>query len=60
MRAPDGFRLRLVRTSAETGAELLEMEARHPGTGFLPPEHLHPQQVEHFEVLGQRSCGDRG
>jgi mannose-6-phosphate isomerase-like protein (cupin superfamily) len=51
MRAPDGFRLRLVRTSAETGGELLEMEARYPGTGFLPPEHLHPQQVEHFEVL---------
>ena len=51
MRAPDGFRLRLVRTAAETGGELLEMEASYPGTGVLPPEHLHPHQVERFEVL---------
>ena len=48
---PDGFRLRLVRTGAETGGELLEMEARYPGTGALPPEHLHPRQEERFEVL---------
>ena len=47
----DGFRLRLVKTAAETDGELLEMEATYPGTGVLPPEHLHPQQVEHFEVL---------
>jgi hypothetical protein len=40
---PDGFRLRLVRTAAETGGELLEMEATYGGTGQLPPEHLHPQ-----------------
>ena len=47
----DGFRLRLVRTAAETDGELLEMEASYPGTGSLPPEHLHPRQVERFEVL---------
>jgi quercetin dioxygenase-like cupin family protein len=46
-----GFRLRLVRTGAETGGELLEMEATYGGTGALPPEHLHPHQVERFEVL---------
>jgi len=46
-----GFRLRLVRTGAETGGELLEMEATYGGTGGMPPEHLHPQQVERFEVL---------
>jgi quercetin dioxygenase-like cupin family protein len=46
-----GFRLLLVKTSAETGGELLEMEASYDGTGDLPPEHLHPSQVEHFEVL---------
>jgi quercetin dioxygenase-like cupin family protein len=47
----DGFRLRLVRTAAETDGALLEMEATYGGTGRLPPEHLHPQQVERFEVL---------
>jgi quercetin dioxygenase-like cupin family protein len=47
----DGYVLRLVRTGAETGGELLEMEATYAGTGQLPPEHLHPSQVERFEVL---------
>lgn len=47
----DGFRLRLVRTAAETDGELLEMEATYPGSGWLPPEHLHPRQDERFEVL---------
>jgi quercetin dioxygenase-like cupin family protein len=46
-----GFRLRLVQTGAETGGELLEMEATYSGGGSLPPEHLHPRQVERFEVL---------
>ena len=46
-----GFRLRLVQTGAETGGELLEMEATYGGGGSLPPEHLHPRQVERFEVL---------
>jgi hypothetical protein len=27
------------------------MEATYAGTGQLPPEHLHPRQVERFEVL---------
>ncbi len=46
-----GFRLRLVRTAAETGGELLEMEASYGGTGQWPPEHAHPRQVERFEVI---------
>jgi quercetin dioxygenase-like cupin family protein len=46
-----GFRLRLITTAAETGGELLEMEASYAGTGALPPEHFHPRQVERFEVL---------
>jgi quercetin dioxygenase-like cupin family protein len=46
-----GFRLRLVQTAAETDGELLEMEVSYGGTGGLPPEHLHPRQVERFEVL---------
>src|SRR4051794_22935218 len=51
LEGPNGFRLRLVRTGDETGGELLEMEARYSGQGSLPPEHLHPRQDEHFEVL---------
>jgi quercetin dioxygenase-like cupin family protein len=47
----NGFRLRLVTTGAETDGELLEMEATYAGTGDLPPEHRHPRQDEHFEVL---------
>jgi quercetin dioxygenase-like cupin family protein len=45
------FRLRLVRTAAETGGEVLEMEATYGDTSQLPPEHLHPRQDERFEVL---------
>jgi quercetin dioxygenase-like cupin family protein len=47
----DGFRLRLIRTAAETGGEVLELEASYGGTGQFPPEHAHPKQVERFEVL---------
>ena len=46
-----GFRLLLVKTAAETGGELLEMEATWGGSGQLPPDHLHPRQDERFEVL---------
>jgi mannose-6-phosphate isomerase-like protein (cupin superfamily) len=48
---PDGFRLLLERTGAETNGEALEMEATYPGSAGLPPEHLHPSQSERFEVL---------
>jgi len=47
----DGSRFLLFRTGAETDGELLEMEVTWPGTGGLPPEHLHPHQDERFEVL---------
>jgi quercetin dioxygenase-like cupin family protein len=46
-----GFALRLVRTGAETDGELLEMEATYGGAAGMPPEHLHPSQVERFEVI---------
>ncbi|MGH2985901.1 MAG: cupin domain-containing protein [Solirubrobacterales bacterium] len=51
IRGANGFALRLIRTGAETGGELLEMEATWGGDGRLPPEHLHPSQNERFEVL---------
>jgi mannose-6-phosphate isomerase-like protein (cupin superfamily) len=47
----NGFRLRLVTTAAESGGEVLEMEATYGETAWLPPEHVHPRQDERFEVL---------
>ncbi len=58
IKGPDGYRLRLVATGAETGGEVLEMEATYGGAGALPPEHLHPRQVERFEVLEGTHPGD--
>src|SRR4051812_2619725 len=43
----NGYRLRFVRITPE----LLEMEAFYSGAGPFPPEHFHPRQDEHFEVL---------
>jgi quercetin dioxygenase-like cupin family protein len=43
----NGFRLKLVRITEE----MLEMEGSYSGEGGLPPEHYHPHQDEHFEVL---------
>jgi hypothetical protein len=51
IRGGDGSVLRLITTGAESGGELLEMEASYPGTGWLPPEHYHPRQDERFTVL---------
>lgn len=47
----DGFRLLVLRTGDETDGQRLEMEATYPGSGEMPPEHLHPQQHERFDVL---------
>jgi mannose-6-phosphate isomerase-like protein (cupin superfamily) len=46
-----GFRLKLITTGAESGGELLEMEATYGEGSALPPEHFHPSQDERFEVL---------
>jgi quercetin dioxygenase-like cupin family protein len=43
----NGFRLKLVRITED----VLKMEASYSGEGGLPPEHYHPRQDEHFEVL---------
>src|SRR4051794_32249295 len=45
------MRLRFLRTAAETGGELVEMEATFEPGSVEPLEHLHPQQEEHFEVV---------
>ena len=41
------MRLKLQRITED----LLVMEAAYSGEGGLPPEHFHPRQDEHFEVL---------
>ena len=46
-----GMTLRFLKTSADTGGELLEMEATYEPGGARPPEHFHPRQAEHFEIL---------
>ena len=50
LEGPDGFRLDLM----EIGEEALIMEASYSGEAGMPPEHLHPGQTEHFEVLEGR------
>jgi mannose-6-phosphate isomerase-like protein (cupin superfamily) len=45
------MQLRLIQTADETDGELLEMEATYSGEAGMPPEHLHPKQAEHFEIL---------
>jgi quercetin dioxygenase-like cupin family protein len=45
------MKLLLVRTGEETNGELLEMEASYTGEAGMPPAHLHPKQVERFEIL---------
>jgi len=42
-----GMRLRLDRIDPD----ILVMEASYTGEAGMPPEHLHPNQAEHFEVL---------
>jgi quercetin dioxygenase-like cupin family protein len=46
-----GFTLRFLKTAQDTNGELLEMEATYASGSARPPEHYHPEQSEHFEVL---------
>jgi len=43
--------VKFIKTAADTGGELLEMEATYNTTVDSVPEHYHPYQDEHFEVL---------
>lgn len=47
LEGPNGYRLRLLAIEPER----LEMEASYSGEGGFPPEHMHPNQTERFEVL---------
>src|SRR5688572_12340648 len=46
-----GQRLIMRRTAADTGGEVLEMEAVYAPGGQPPPVHFHPQQEERFTQL---------
>jgi mannose-6-phosphate isomerase-like protein (cupin superfamily) len=48
---PDGSTYLLTRAGAETGGESVEMEFVLPPGCLPPPPHIHPRQVEEYEVL---------
>jgi quercetin dioxygenase-like cupin family protein len=49
-----GETLTFIRTAAETGGELLEVELELTPDGHVPGAHVHPEQEERFEVLEGR------
>lgn len=51
---PDGSAYIVRRPAAETGGELVEMEFVLPSGCVPPPPHVHPHQVEEYEVLEGR------
>jgi quercetin dioxygenase-like cupin family protein len=46
-----GERVTFIRTSADTGGELLELELVWPREGQRAPEHVHPEMEERYEVI---------
>jgi mannose-6-phosphate isomerase-like protein (cupin superfamily) len=48
---PDGAKYVLHTPSAEVGGDYVEFEWIFPAGVFAPPPHLHPGQVEEYEVL---------
>lgn len=48
---PDGSVYRVLRTTADTAGELVEMEFTLPAGSVAPPPHVHPGPVEEYEVL---------
>lgn len=46
-----GQTIEFVRTAADTGGALLELESVYGPAGDAAPAHLHPAQDERFEVL---------
>jgi hypothetical protein len=50
-----GERATFLKTSAETGGELVLIETTVAPDGFVAAEHIHPYQSERFEVLSGRS-----
>lgn len=48
---PDGSVYKVMRATADTGGEFVEMEFVLPSGCIPPPPHVHPEQVEEYEVL---------
>jgi uncharacterized protein YndB with AHSA1/START domain len=48
---PLGCRVRLVRTAADTGGELVEFDVLGRPRGFLVQSHVHTEQAERYEVI---------
>lgn len=48
---PDGSVYAVTRATAETGGEYVEMEFVLPPGCIPPPPHVHPGQVEEYEVI---------
>lgn len=48
---PDGSRYVLRTPTSQTGGEYVEFEWIFPPGTFAPPPHVHPSQVEEYEVL---------
>jgi quercetin dioxygenase-like cupin family protein len=48
---PDGARFSLRTPTADTGGEYVEFEFEFPAGISGPPPHIHPEQVEEYEVL---------
>lgn len=46
-----GERIEFVTTAFESGGALLETRVRLKPQSSKPPDHFHPHQTEHFEVL---------
>jgi mannose-6-phosphate isomerase-like protein (cupin superfamily) len=53
-RMPDGSVYIVRRPAAETGGAFVEMEFLLPSGCVPPPPHVHPHQVEEYEVLAGR------
>jgi mannose-6-phosphate isomerase-like protein (cupin superfamily) len=51
---PDGSVYVVRRATADTGGEYVEMEFVLPSGCVPPPPHVHPQQIEEYEVLEGR------
>jgi len=46
-----GERIEFLRTAADTGGELLELDIELAADGRVPGAHVHPEQEERFHVL---------
>ena len=51
-----GERVTFLRTAADTGGELLELELVWPRAGQRAPAHLHPEMEERYEVLSGQAA----